>query len=167
MKYRLVTIRMNGNRKPVDQISDRAKRYRANQKGFRPGAPKQCNFCGNRKNIGVGHVDGDESHGEPENLIWTCKSCNAKAAHLMKNAGIGRRVVQRNKSRGGGSRRGQLKAYGDAIKVMRGEFDGNVAAAVATIHATPASIRSEYTSRSWPTRRQLYGPSGRQGELPF
>jgi hypothetical protein len=163
---------MNGPRKPVSQITDRAKRYRANTKDARPPAPKQCNFCGRRSNVGVHHANGNESDGHPDNLMWACKRCNATIAALMKRLGLGKRVRQYNPAPRHGSRKELMKAYGDAIKVMRGTFDGDVSAAMATIRATPRDVRSAYTSRSWPVRRQLYGPSGRQtgfdfGEVPF
>lgn len=159
-RYREVIVRLN--------VTDRAKRYRANREDVRPPGPKQCNYCGRRKNVGVDHVDGVEDHGEPENLIWACKRCNSIKANLLKAAGLGKRVAQFNPRRApGGSKRDRLKAYGDAIKVMRGDFEGNVSHAIATIRATPQSLRSEFTSRSWPVRRQIYGSSGRQSELPF
>lgn len=82
----------------------------------------------------------------------------------MKRLGLGKRVQQYNPKR---SRAG-MNEYAAAIKVMRGEFEGDVAKAVATIRATPPAVRSAYTSRTWSTRRAIYGPSGRaQGELPF
>jgi hypothetical protein len=158
----------NPYRKPASQITDRAKRYRASSKRNRPGPPKQCNYCGSRKNVGVHHVNGVEDDGAAHNLQWACKRCNASIAVLMRREGIGRRVEQFNpKGRVSGSKRAIMDKYAAAIKVMRGEFEGDPAAAVATIRATPASIRSAYTSRTWPTRRQLYGPSGRQTDLPF
>jgi hypothetical protein len=60
-----------------------------------------------------------------------------------------------------------MSEYAAAIKVMRGDWPGDVAKAVATIRATPASTRSAYTAKTWPTRRALYGSSGRQTEIPF
>lgn len=154
----------NGPRKPIHVITDRAKRYRAQAPGVRPPDPKQCNYCGSRKNVGVDHVNGREDDGAPENLMWACKRCNAKKAALMKRAGLGRRVRQYNAGRKG-TRTELMREYGAAIKVMRGEWNGDVSKALATIRATPREIRSAYTSRTWPVRRQLYGPSGRQGRL--
>lgn len=164
---RRVKIRIrNGPRKPVHLITDRAKRYRAQAPAVRPPDPRRCNYCGSGKNVGVDHVNGREDDGSPKNLMWACKSCNGKKAALMKRAGLGRLTKQFNPARGvKGSRREQMQAYGAAIKVMRGEFDGDVGKAVATIRATPREVRSAYTSRSWPVRKQLYGPSGRQGRL--
>ena len=144
-------------------LTDRAKRYRANRKDVRPGAPKQCGFCGSRRNVGVHHITGEEDDGEPENLMWACKSCNSTIAVIMKRHGIGRRVEQYNPRRVAGlSKRTQMDAYGNAIKVMRGKFEGNISHAMQTIRATPSSVRSAYTRRTWPTRKQIYGPSGRQ-----
>ncbi len=156
---------MNAGRKPVSEITDRAKRYRANADDSRPGPPKQCGFCGRRRTVEVHHISGDESEGEPENLMWSCRRCNTKIAALMQKAGIGKLTRQYNPSRG--STKSQMAAYGAAIKVMRGEFLGDVGRAVQTIHDTPPSVRSAYTARTWPTRRALYGPSGRQTEIPF
>lgn len=154
-----------GYGRPASQITDRAKRYRASSKRNRPGPPKQCNYCGSRRNVGVHHVDGDEADHSPDNLQWACKSCNASLAGLMKRWGIGKRVEQYN-PRGGRTRAG-MNEYAAAIKVMRGEFNGDVGKAVATIRATPPALRSAYTSRTWSTRRAIYGPSGRQTDLPF
>ena len=82
------------SRKPAKEISDRAKRYRANQDV--PEGPKLCGFCGSTQDLGVGHIDGYEEHGEPENLIWLCRSCNQKQSSVFKAAGLGRRTVQYN-----------------------------------------------------------------------
>jgi hypothetical protein len=74
------------------------------------------------------------------------------------------------KSRGSAS---SHAAYRAAIKIMRGEWPGNVAKAMAKIRATPRAERAAFTARTWPTRRAIYGPSGRsdQGrlfdEVPF
>lgn len=152
-------------RKPVSQITDRAKRYRANVD--MPAGRKLCNYCGSRRNLGVDHVDGDESHGHPDNLAWACKSCNAIKAAIQKRLGIGRRTRQYNPRKSRGRVSGQMQAYGNAIKVMRGVFPGDASAAMDTILSTPASVRSAYTAKTWATRKALYGPSGRQTEIPF
>lgn len=153
------------NRKPVEQLTDRAKRYRANEKEARPLAPKQCGFCGSRRNVGVHHITGHESDADPDNYMWACKRCNTRIGLLMRDLGLGARTRQYNPGNAGKSRRDRLRDYGNAIKVMRGDFEGDIAAAVATIRATPRELRSAYTSRTWGTRKALYGPSGRQGKL--
>lgn len=185
MKLRRTRIVFNRGRKPVSQITDRAKRYRANQDEVRPGPPKQCGFCGKGRTVEVHHISGDENDGEPENLMWSCRSCNTRIAHLMAANGLGKRTRQFNSAwlrfnsafqkrlkplpaRGNPAKlKGEMAKYAAAIKVMRGEFPGDVAAAVRTIHDTPADIRSAYTARTWPVRRSRYGESGRQTEIPF
>ena len=171
--------RVNFGRKPVSQITDRAKRYRANQDDVRPGPPKKCGFCGKGRTVEVHHVDGNEDNGEPENLMWACRSCNTRIAALMAQNGLGKRTRQFNPfghrprlaplpRRGNpAALKGEMAKYAAAIKVMRGEFPGDVAAAVRTIHDTPPSIRSAYSARTWPVRRGRYGASGRQTEIPF
>lgn len=163
-RKRRCSIVMNPIRKPVHLITDRAKRYRANSAENRPSGRKQCGYCGSVKNVGVDHVNGNEDDGAAKNLLFACKRCNGKKAALMKKAGIGRLTRQFNPSKRG---RASMQEYAGAIKVMRGVFDGDVSHAIATIRATPPSVRSAYTSRTWPIRRQMYGPSGRQSELPF
>lgn len=85
---------MRGGRKPVDLITDRAKRYRAQQNA--PPAPRSCHYCGSPQNVEVEHVDGYEEHIEPENLTWSCRSCNTRKGVVFKNAGFGRRTRQYN-----------------------------------------------------------------------
>jgi hypothetical protein len=160
MKMRTRTIRMNGLLKPVSEITDRAKRYRAQRNP--PPPPKQCGFCGKRRTVEIAHVNGVEDDGEPENLMWTCRACNSTMAVILKNAGLGKRTRQYNPGR-----RPSQAEYAAAIKVMRGLWPGDVSKAVATIRATPPSVRSAYTAKTWPTRRALYGTSGRQSEIPF
>lgn len=175
--------RVNFGRKPVSQITDRAKRYRANQDDVRPGPPKQCGFCGKGRTVEVHHVDGHEDNGEPENLMWACRGCNTRVAFLMAANGLGKRTRQYNGNRrdsllnwkldamprrgNPAALKGEMAKYAAAIKVMRGEFPGDVTAAVRTIHDTSPSVRSAYTARTWPVRRGRYGKSGRQTEIPF
>ena len=145
--------------KPAREITDRAKRYRAHAEGVRPGPPKQCGYCGSKKNVVPDHINGREEDLEPQNLMWLCKACNTSKGILFRNHGIGRLTEQFNPAKY--SRKALMEEYGQAIKVMRGQFAGDIRKAVATIRATPADIRSAYTRRTWPTRRYLYGDSGR------
>lgn len=151
----------------VPNVTDRALRYRAHAPGVEPLPPKQCNFCGSARNVVPHHVNGNESDTEPGNLMWACKSCNTSVGNRLRAAGIGRLTKQYNPPKRGGGRRQQMADYAAAIKVMRGEWDGDVSKAVATIRATPRELRSAFTARSWPIRRQIYGPSGRQGSFGF
>lgn len=143
----------------ANQVTDRALRYRAHAPDVRPGPPKQCGFCGSKRNVVPHHISGREEDLEPENLMWACKACNTALGFLYKKHGLGRRTVQYNPSKG--SRREQMEHYAAAIKVMRGQFEGDIGAAMDTIRSTPRDIRSAYTSKTWPVRRQMYGEAGR------
>jgi hypothetical protein len=179
MILRRTRVIMNPGRKPVSEITDRAKRYRANQDEVRPGPPKLCGFCGSGRTVEVHHVDGNEDNGEPENLMWACRSCNTRIGHLMAANGLGKRTRQYNpfghvrhlkalpRRSNPAALKGEMAKYAAAIKVMRGEFPGDVAAAVQTIHDTSPATRSAYTARTWSIRRARYGSSGRQTEIPF
>jgi len=84
---------INLGRKPVSQITDRAKRYRAQQnvKG-----PKKCVICGSTKNLDVMHLSGDESDGESKNLAYGCRKCNAALGAAFKKIGSKIRTRQYN-----------------------------------------------------------------------
>lgn len=83
-------------RKPVSQITDRAKRYRANTPECRPAGPKVCKLCGSRRNVVPDHIDGDESNNRPSNLRWLCKACNTTEGKRMAKLGKGKRTRQFN-----------------------------------------------------------------------
>jgi hypothetical protein len=154
--------------KPADQVTDRALRYRAWHEDVVPLGRMQCVFCGAVDNVLPHHVNGNETETVRENLVWACKSCNGKVGHTLRKHGIGRLTKQYNPGKGRPrSRSAAMAEYGAAIKVMRGQFEGDVAKAVATIRSTPPDVRSAYTSRTWSTRKQIYGPSGRQSKLDF
>ena len=148
----------------VRNLTDRAQRYRANRKP--PSGPKQCAFCGSRKNIMVGHLDGHEAHNELENLVWTCRSCNAHHANALKRSGMGRRTTQFNPTGSGGAQ--SLGEWVQAVGTIRpraqGKPQGSIGSsdrnaglesastmktsdAVAMIRATPASARSRFAAQ--------------------
>src|SRR5580704_12018230 len=83
-------------RKPVSQISDRAKRYRAHSPGCRPDGPKVCFKCGSKRFVVPDHIDGNESNGRKSNLRWACKSHNTIFGKRMAKAGKGVRTRQYN-----------------------------------------------------------------------
>jgi len=83
-------------RKPVHAITDRAKRYRANHPDVRPAGQKVCAHCGTRRNVGVGHRDGNESNLRPSNLEWICKRHNALEAIRLQRLGRGVKTRQYN-----------------------------------------------------------------------
>jgi len=134
-------------------VTDRALRYRANARP--PAGERRCAFCGSRDcTVEVGHVDGFEENTNPRNLIWTCRSCNTKAGAHFKRQGRGRRTRQYNPA-AAGSGAVNLGQWLIAVASMKGESDQmTVPGAVAMIHATPASRRSEFARQIWSIRRQ-------------
>jgi len=99
----------------------------------------------------VAHIDGDESNMAPLNLGLTCRSCNAKVAHVMKSCGMGRRTKQFNPRGQGAKSLGQWMA---AVMSMKGDSDQMpVDEAVELIHATPPEDRSHFAREIWRLRR--------------
>lgn len=80
--------------RPVNLITDRAKRYRAN--ATPPPGPKRCNFCTSRRNVDIDHISGDEADGRPRNLIYLCRRCNAAKGNVQTRGNIGKRTRQYN-----------------------------------------------------------------------
>src|SRR5437879_1505646 len=83
-------------RKPAHEITDRARRYRANAPECRPPLPAHCALCGSARFLVIDHIDGDESNSSPDNLRWLCKSCNTRLGIAMARAGEGRHTRQYN-----------------------------------------------------------------------
>ena len=131
-------------------VTDRALRYRAN--ATPPPGPKICALCGSKTNVEVGHVNGREEHSNPENLMWTCRSCNVLAANAMRGAGLGRKTHQYNP---GGKGATTLGEWMTAVMSMKGQSDAmSVRDAVSIIRATSPSKRSEFASEIWSRRHQ-------------
>ncbi len=141
-------------RKAAHQITDRAKRYRANAPECCPPPPRRCALCRSRRFVVVDHIDGDESNGSPDNLRWLCKSCNTKLGLAMARAGIGRRTRQRNP----GAR--TLAQYTEAVvQHTRGRHD----AGGEIIHSTPKETRQKFAAEIWRRRRAR----GTDRQTPF
>jgi hypothetical protein len=124
-------------RKTVDEITDRAKRYRANQ--VKPRGRKHCAYS-HRENpckgpLGVNHRDGDESNGAQSNLNWACKRHNAQLAIYHKAMGKGVRTRQYNP---GASNLAQYVQA--AVEHVRGAHD----AGGKVLHETPKSKRRSF-----------------------
>lgn len=162
-----------GGRLPVQLITDRAKRYRANHPDCAPNGPKKCHFCGSGRNVVVHHVDGNEDNGAPANLEWACKSCNTRIGLAHKRAGKGRRTRQYNPK---GAARPAISAgqYAWAVTQIcrkrderKGECsrsnDEDVLRAVQMIRDTPASLRRQYAAAA----RRARSRGGRASEVPF
>ena len=134
-------------------VTDRALRYRA-QKAI-PQGEKRCNLCGLPRSVEVGHVNGNESDTEPNNLFWTCRPCNVLAGNAMRRAGVGRLTHQYNPE-GGAKSVGQWLT---AVTSMKGENGAmSVSDAVAMIRATSPAKRSEYASEIWRRRKGRGNP---------
>ncbi len=141
-------------------LTDRAQRYRANAEP--PEGPKRCFMCASKSKIMVGHLDGHESHNEPENLVWTCRSCNTLHANALKRARMGKRTAQFNPTKSGGAY--NVGEWAQAVGAIRpraqgkygkgpvGSSDRNkditsdmsVSDAVAMIRATPQHKRQQF-----------------------
>lgn len=151
--------------KPAAEITDRAKRYRAHQN--RPAGPKRCTLCSSRRNVDIDHITGDEADGEPENLMWLCRPCNARKAIAQLRNKIGIRTRQYNPRRAPG-----FKEFQNAGLILTGLVPGDVAEATAVIYQTPPETRLEYAERiealnpfrSEAQRRKFFAMAGR-GEI--
>lgn len=141
-------------------VTDRALRYRANANP--PPGEKRCAFCGVANGIEVGHVDGHEENCRPENLIWTCRSCNVRCANTLRSAGIGRLTRQYNPDGGAQT----VAQWVTAVMSMKGLSDAMpVREAVQMIRETPASRRSIFARHIWNNRRKRSNPEGEGIEM--
>lgn len=148
---RRITVKRNPCAVTVKEpVTDRAKRYRANQEGCLPSGKKACALCKSTRFLTVDHKDGDESNGEKSNLRWLCKSCNTKLGARDAKLGRGRRTAQYN-PKGAPN----LGAYVSALMVTKGFSDAmSLDDAVQLIHDTPAARRSEFASEIYARRRE-------------
>lgn len=126
--------------KPSSQLTDRAKRYRA-QRNAPPGR-KICNFCASRQNVDIDHVTGDEDHDDPDNLMYLCRPCNTRKGIVQARNRIGRRTRQFNPVRI--PTFAQFKAHAAALL---GVGPGDPAEATAAIRATPPEKRAQYAEK--------------------
>ena len=148
-------------RKEVHEITDRAKRYRAN--AHPPPGQRICGFCGSKRNVEVGHLDGYEENADPRNLIWNCRSCNTRLGVVFKRLGLGRRTRQYNPESEGARSLGQWMT---AVLSMKGEMDAmSVEDAVEIVRATPPERRSEFAREIW--RRRKERGTDRWSQVPF
>ena len=125
-------------------LTDRAFRYRAQNNVT---GPKRCVFCGSKKDLGVMHLDGNESHGEVANLAYGCRSCNGILAHAFKSIGAGRPTNQYNPSQGVPTFQQYMWAVSNHEREAHDEGG-------AIIHATPKHKRIEYARRIASKARQ-------------
>jgi hypothetical protein len=134
-------------------VTDRAKRYRANQLGCKPAGAKKCKLCGSKSDVMVDHVDGNESNGRKSNLRWLCRSCNTVLGAEMARTGQGRRTVQYNPAHKGAQTLGEYMQA--VLQHTRGAHDdgGRI------IHDTPKRKREEFASEIWAARKARGNPT--------
>ena len=133
--------------RPVETITDRAKRYRANANP--PAGPNRCAFCAAARPRDIDHIDGDENNGDRSNLQRLCRSCNTRKAITQKRAGAGRRTRQFNPepARRKNAIVPSFTEYVEAVLILRGDRRGNVQRAAKVLQAIPESKRWEYIER--------------------
>lgn len=105
-------------------ITDRAQRYRA-QNAIEQ-EEKICVFCGSKGDVMVGHINGDESDGDPANLAYTCRPCNVSIGIFMARNGFGRRTAQYNPKDFGAQKRDAYKRV-----LLDKKLEGSLQASVA------------------------------------
>jgi hypothetical protein len=139
-------------------VSDRAQRYRANRAVS--SAEKRCAYCGNPQAGDVEHVDGDESNNHAFNLVRACRSCNVLKGKVFTRSGIGVRTVQMNPSGRGIT---DYRQYLTVIGALKGRNSAmSLKSAIALMHNTPSSRRSEFQRQIWQVRKERAG-----GDIPF
>lgn len=140
-------------RKKASQITDRAKRYRARRNA--PADSKRCYCCGRPNPSDVEHIDGNEANNDPDNLAWSCRSCNTtKGAHFAaKGRGVRTRQFNPGKAkRGAGAK--SLSQYLTAVMTLKGQSDAmSLREAVDLVHNTPAADRSQFAREIWSKRK--------------
>jgi len=147
-----------GGRRPVELITDRAKRYRARNA---IGAPaERCTYCGAPpapgRRLEVDHIDGDESNNDPRNLTWTCRPCNTAKGVYFARRGAGRRTAQYNPRRSRkpvpGAR--TLAEYMETLNALHGYASRfSLEEAIEKMHNTPPEDRSWFAYEIWERRR--------------
>lgn len=146
---------------PEEDITDRAKRYRAQSMVE---GPRQCVICGARpEKLDVMHLDGNEGNGEARNLAYGCRSCNARLSAAFKRIGAGVRTRQySNPPKHNPSEIPTFQQYAWAVShhSHKAHDEGG-----AIIHATPRSKRIEYAKRIAELKHSR--GTDRREEVPF
>jgi hypothetical protein len=142
--------------RPVELITDRAKRYRANASP--PPGPRRCAFCQAAKARDIDHIDGDEHHGAARNLQYLCRTCNVRKGITQSRANQGTRTRQYNPfGEAAETAAPTFEQYCDAILILRGDED-----------AAPAAVRNAARAlqNTPPRKRAQYGELIRQARNP-
>lgn len=132
-------------RKTAAQITDRAKRYRANSAGatIQWGKKPRCHYCGTTaRKLDVEHIDGNEANGDKANLSLACRPCNVRKGNAFKRAKIGKRTRQYNPGNRGAQ---SWQQYISAALALRGQgTPDSMAESIALMQRTPHAKRSEF-----------------------
>jgi hypothetical protein len=155
--------------KPASDITDRAKRYRANRKP--PPGPRRCNFCASRRNIDIDHITGTEEDEAPENLMYLCRTCNTLKGITQARNRIGVRTRQYNPEEAMQGRT-TFDRFKHAAGILLGKIKGSAAAATEYLRRTRPDQRVRFGDRieaanpfrSEAQRRKFYAMLGR-GEI--
>lgn len=132
---------VRGGSRPA--VTDRALRYRAHANP--PPGPRICHYCGAAGRVDIEHVDGHEEHGNPENLGYACRSCNATKGAAFARQGIGRLTKQYNPT--GAATPAQ---WHKIVASLMGLGPLSIAAAIAQAHATPHARRASFATAKNP-----------------
>jgi len=158
---------VRAGRRPVELLTDRAKRYRANTAITQP--ERRCIYCGappaRGRRLEVEHIDGREANLSPENLGWTCRSCNTRKGAYFARRRAGRRTRQfnpRKKKSVTGAR--TLAEYMETLNALHGyQSRFTLSEAIEKMHRTPPEDRSEFAREIWERRRE----HGTDRRVPF
>ena len=160
-----------GALRPVELITDRAKRYRANTAAAGADISRQhCCYCGATNPRDLDHVNGREADSDPSNLVPACRSCNAGKGALFARLKIGKKTAQYNPAGAGAATLAQWTAAvlsitpHDPAKKRYGAGPMEVADAVQLIRDTPPARRSKFGAML--SHRRARGGRGKD-EVPF
>lgn len=99
------------------------------------------------------HLDGNEADGEPDNLAYGCRSCNARLAHAFARIGAGVPTQQYNP--------GSVPTFQQYVWAVTRHTRAAQDEGGKIIHATPRAKRIEYARRIADIKQS------RRGEVPF
>lgn len=163
MKFTIPNPTRPGALKPVEVISDRAKRYRAVRNCEQ--TDRVCIYCGRPEGkragaLMVDHIDGHEAHGESENLALACRSCNTAKGAFQARENKGKRTVQYNPRRSSEARPlTSWKQFVAAISAVKGlPSTWSYDTALARLRAMDPDLRSRLAREA---------NTQRWGEVPF
>ena len=125
--------------KPAREITDRAKRYRANRNP--PPGRRICNFCA-RRPVDIDHVNGNEADDSPANKIFLCRPCNTQKGVVQARNRIGVRTRQYNPWK-----MPTFAQFKEGAAILLGFAPGNVAHATELVRQTPPEKRAEYAEK--------------------